>query len=39
MAEFEQSLADRKDFLSRRAEEVRAQLAAWESEAVLGEEP
>jgi hypothetical protein len=39
MAEFEQSLADRKDFLSRRAEEVRAQLAAWESEAGLGEEP
>jgi len=39
MAEFEQSLADRKDFLTRRAEEVRAQLAAWESGLGAGEEP
>jgi hypothetical protein len=39
MAEFERSLADRKDFLTRRAEAVRAELAAWESEAGLGEEP
>jgi hypothetical protein len=31
MAEFERSLADRKDFLTRRAEAVRAELAAWES--------
>jgi hypothetical protein len=39
MAEFEQSLADRKDFLTRRADEVRAQLAAWESGLEEGEEP
>jgi hypothetical protein len=39
MAEFERSLADRKDFLARRAEAVRAELAAWTSEAGTGEEP
>ncbi len=39
MAEFENSLADRKDFLTRRPEAVRAELATWESEAELGEEP
>jgi spore coat protein H len=38
MAEFERSLADRKDFVSRRAESVRAELAAWESASTLGEE-
>jgi spore coat protein CotH len=31
MGEFEQSLADRKDFLTRRADAVRAELAAWDS--------
>ena len=39
MTEFENSLADRKDFVTRRAEEVRAQLAAWESGDGAGEEP
>jgi spore coat protein CotH len=39
MTEFENSLADRKDFLTRRPEAVRAELAMWESEAGLGEEP
>jgi spore coat protein CotH len=38
MTEFENTLADRKDFLTRRAEAVRAELAMWESEG-LGEEP
>ena len=39
MTEFENSLADRKDFLTRRPDAVRAELATWESEAGLGEEP
>ena len=39
MAEFENSLADRKDFLTRRAEDVRAELAAGESGGGTGEEP
>ena len=39
MSEFENSLADRKDFVTRRADEVRAQLAAWESGDGAGEEP
>lgn len=39
MTEFENSLADRKDFLTRRSEAVRAELAAWESETGLGEGP
>ena len=39
MAEFEQSLADRKDFVTRRPDEVRAQLAAWVSGVGQGEEP
>jgi len=30
MARFEDALADRKDFLTRRAEAVRAELASWE---------
>jgi hypothetical protein len=39
MREFEQSLADRKDFLSRRADAIRAELAAWESSTVGEESP
>jgi hypothetical protein len=39
MVEFEQSLADRKDFLTRRAEAVRAELAAWVSADGAREEP
>jgi hypothetical protein len=31
MARFEDALADRKDFLTRRPEAVRAELASWES--------
>lgn len=31
IAEFETRLADRKDFLTRRADAVRAELASWES--------
>jgi hypothetical protein len=31
MARFEDALADRKDFLTHRAEAVRAELASWES--------
>ena len=37
MAEFEDTLLDRKDFLTRRAEEVRAELASWESGDAQGE--
>ncbi len=36
MGAFEQSLADRKDFLTRRVDAVRAELAAWEQ--ATGEE-
>jgi spore coat protein CotH len=39
MGEFEQSVADRKDFLTRRPESVRAELAMWESATRPGEEP
>jgi hypothetical protein len=39
MAAFEQALADRKDFLTRRADAVRAELARWESGNGHGEEP
>ena len=39
MAEFENSLAERKDFLTRRPELVRAELATWESGDGQGEEP
>lgn len=38
MDEFESSLADRKDFLSRRPDAVRAELATWESGAGAGQE-
>ncbi len=37
MAKFEDALADRKDFLTRRAEAVRAELASWESGDGQGE--
>jgi len=30
-------LADRKDFLTRRADAVRAELASWETESERGE--
>jgi spore coat protein H len=36
-AQFEDALADRKDFLTRRPEAVRAELAAWESGDGQGE--
>ena len=39
MAEFERSLADRKDFLTGRADAVRAELEAWKSAGGAGEEP
>jgi spore coat protein H len=39
MGEFENSLADRKDFLTRRPEAVRAELATWEAGVDLGEGP
>ena len=39
MGEFEQSLADRKDFLTRRADAVRAELATWDSVAAEAEAP
>ncbi len=38
MTEFENSLADRKDFLTRRPEAVRAELATWDSGVGLGAE-
>jgi spore coat protein CotH len=37
MAKFEDALADRKDFLARRAGQVRAELAGWESGDGQGE--
>ena len=37
MAQFEDALANRKDFLTRRADAVRAELASWESRSELGE--
>jgi hypothetical protein len=39
MDEFEQTLAERKDFLARRPEAVRAELANWESGDAPAEEP
>jgi hypothetical protein len=37
MARFEAALADRKDFLTRRPEAVRAELDAWQPAAVQNE--
>jgi spore coat protein CotH len=37
LAQFEAALADRKDFLTRRPDAVRAELASWESENEPGE--
>ena len=37
MAQFERALADRKDFLTRRPDAVRAELAAWELANEQGE--
>jgi hypothetical protein len=39
MSEFENALAARKDFLTRRADAVRAELAAWDSTTGQEEEP
>ncbi|HSP27845.1 MAG TPA: hypothetical protein VLN74_04795, partial [Ilumatobacteraceae bacterium] len=39
MTQFENALADRKDFLTRRPEAVRAELATWGSGDGRGEEP
>jgi spore coat protein H len=39
MSEFESTLAHRKDFLTRRPEAVRAELATWESEHPQGQDP
>lgn len=37
MTQFEEALADRKDFIARRAEQVRVELASWESATGQGE--
>ena len=37
MERFEEAVADRKDFLTRRGDAVRAELAGWESGAAQGE--
>ena len=38
MADFEDALADRKDFLTRRDDAVRVELANWQSEGERGQE-